>query len=300
MILLIAAFIGGSVWLVDKAANPPQASYLVLPEKYGQLSTRGAKVTDETWTNRDGTSARGWLLRGTEGRPAVILMHRYGADRSWVLNLAVKLNESTDFTVLMPDLRGHGENPHVKHANFGHAETEDTLAALDYLRSLKSETSAPLVGPNIGVYGIELGAYAGLMAAAKDQSVKALALDSVPKNSDGVLKSAIAMKYPFMSSVTSKIASVGAYGYFFREGYDRVPVCNTAQSLQNTKVLLLAGVDMPEFADSTSKLATCFSSQIAPERKLDLNPSGYNVINTSLEQSGPYDERVIDFFRRSL
>ncbi len=40
-----------------------------------------------------------------------MLLHRYGGDRSWLFNLGVKINETTNFTILWPDLRGHGENP---------------------------------------------------------------------------------------------------------------------------------------------------------------------------------------------
>ena len=88
VILFVLAVISGSVYMVYKTAQPPKAAYLVTPEKYGRLSARGAQVTDETWTNRDGTSARGWLLRGAENAPAVILLHRYSADRSHVLDSA--------------------------------------------------------------------------------------------------------------------------------------------------------------------------------------------------------------------
>jgi hypothetical protein len=31
-----------------------------------------------------------------------------------------------------------------------------------------------------------------------------------------------------------------------------------------------------------------------------LNPSGYGITNASLEQSGAYDQRVIEFFKSSL
>ncbi|HLM61490.1 MAG TPA: hypothetical protein VK308_11860, partial [Pyrinomonadaceae bacterium] len=98
VILLVLAVVIASVLLVHTASNPPQANYLVTPEKYGQFSTRGARVTDETWMNRDGSQSRGWLLKGVENAPAVILLHRYGADRSHVLDLAIKLNEATNFT----------------------------------------------------------------------------------------------------------------------------------------------------------------------------------------------------------
>ncbi len=122
IVLLLLAIVGASMGFIYKAAHPPSNKYLVTPEKYGRFSALGARVTEEVWQNADGTTARGWLLRGAENAPAVVLLHRYGADRSHNLNLGVKLNETTDFTILMPDQRGHAENPSVKYSSFGGCE----------------------------------------------------------------------------------------------------------------------------------------------------------------------------------
>ncbi|MGC2238393.1 MAG: hypothetical protein WA584_19720 [Pyrinomonadaceae bacterium] len=300
ILLLILAVVAASIWLVHKTADAPKANYLVTPEKYGQLSTRGARVTDENWTNRDGTQSRGWLLKGTENAPAVILLHRYGADRSHVLDLGVKLNEATNFTVLMPDERGHGTNPTVKTTSFGGCETDDILGSLEFLRGLKTEAQTPLIGQSIGVYGVEMGALVALSIAAKDEYVKALALDSVPQNSDEILASAVGSRFPFASSVTSKFAQIGTYAYFYNGCYRRDSLCDLAKNVSNRNVLLLAGSDAPQFQDSTAKLAKCFPATAKIETKTDLNPSGYKITNASLEQSEAYDRRVIEFFKMAL
>ena len=303
VVLLILAFVGASIWLVHKTSEPPKASYLMIPEKYGLLSTRAAKVTDEKWTNRDGTQARGWLLRGKEGAPAVILLHRYGADRSWVLNLGVKLNEATDFTILMPDLRGHGENPLIKRTSFSGTEAEDTFAAINYLRSLKSENNIALISKEIGLYGVELGALAAISVAAKDVSIKALVADSVPYNSNDLLESVIDKRFPFASFLTAKFAQGGTYFYYFNGyngEYHRDSMCDLAKMISNRKVLLLASTETEQLQTSTSEIAACFPNQATVQKKLDLMPSGYNINNASNEQAGTYDLRVIDFFRNSL
>ncbi|MBK7933511.1 MAG: hypothetical protein IPK01_08390 [Acidobacteria bacterium] len=64
--------------------------------------------------------------------------------------------------------------------------------------------------------------------------------------------------------------------------------------------MLLAGIDAQVFQESTGKLAKCFAGSNKIEQKLDLSPSGYSIINASLEQSESYDQRVIDFFRGAL
>lgn len=299
-ILLVLAVAAASVWLVYQTSQPPRAEYLVTPEKYGRFSARGARVSDENWTNRDGTQARGWLLKGAEGAPAVVLLHAYGADRSHVLDLGVKLNEATNFTVLMPDSRGHGENPSVKFASFGGGESQDALSAIDFLRSLKTDAQTNLVGQNVGFYGVEMGAFAALSAAAKNDTVKALALDSVPQNSDDLLASAIGKRFPFASSITSKIAGIGTHLFFYNGGYTRDSICDAAKSTANRKVLLLAGSDAPDLQSSTTKLNRCFPSDTNVEAKTDLSPSGFGMANASIEQTSLYDRRVIDFFKQNL
>jgi pimeloyl-ACP methyl ester carboxylesterase len=299
-VLIVIAVIAASVWFVHMIASPPKTAYLVTPDKYGRLSSRGAQVTDETWKNRDGTTSRGWLLRGKKDAPAVILLHRYGANRSHMLNMGVKLNETTDYTVLMPDLRGHGENPQVKTTTFGGCEVEDTLAAIGYLKSLKTEDNQTLVGENVGIYGVELGALVALSAAAKDKNVKTLVLDSVPVRSDAVLAMAVDRRFPFAGFITSKMAEGGSYLYFATGCYERQKVCEIAKSVTDRNILLLAGADAPALRDSTANLSSCFPSQSNVKSFTDLNPSGFDIINASIEQGESYEQKVIYFMQSTL
>jgi len=299
-VLLALGISVASVWLVHETAHPVAAAYLVTPQVYGMLSARGAQVTEETWTNKDGTAARGWLLRGAQDAPAVILLHKYGANRSYVLNLGVKLNEATNFTILMPDQRGHGQDPAVKYTSFGGCEADDTLAAIAFLRGLKTPEQFPLTGKEVGIYGLEMGSFAAIAAATSDDSVKALALDSVPQSADSMLASTVEKRYPFGSVVTAKFAQLGTRPYFFEGCFRRETSCDMAKALTGRKVLLLGGLDEPEFQESTSKLSKCFTSNSSVESKTDLSPSGFSIINASIELSESYDQRVIDFFRQSL
>ncbi len=300
ILLLVGAAVGSSVWLVFQTSQAPKNTYLITPEKYGQLSSRGAQITDEQWQNADGTNSRGWLLRGAPGSPAIIMLHSYGTDRSYLINLGVRINEATDFTILMPDLRGHGEAPPVRFSTLGGCETEDAVSAVTYLRGLKVDESTPLVGANIGVYGTEMGALVGVMSASKDSTISAIALDSVPESSDALLSMAIGKRFPFASSITSRFARFGAPLFFFNGCYRSESVCSVARGLENRNILLLAGGDNSELQESTNAAAKCFPNSSRVESKTDLYPSGTNLVNASLQQFEEYDNRVIEFFKQSL
>src|SRR5947209_346557 len=213
LLLFLIGTCGWMWWVVSAVAHPPQHPYLVTPDKY----FIPIKATDERWPNEDGTEARGWLLRGAERAPAVVLLHSYGADRSWLLNLGVKINETTNCTVLWPDLRGHGENPLVSTTSFGTREAADVRAAIAFLRTLKTPQGHALVGPRVGLYGIELGGYAALLYSAQtpsDARPQALVLDSIPAAPDALLHAAIQARTGLSNNLLQALAGFGARGYY--------------------------------------------------------------------------------------
>ena len=291
--------IGGSIWLAYWVAKPPARAYLVTPEKFSHLSDRGVKVTDEKWSNKDGSQARGWLLRGAPNASAVILLHRYGADRSWLLNLGVKLNEATNFTVLWPDQRGHGENPSVKWTTFGALEAGDVSSELDYLSSLKTAQGQPLVGDQVGIYGVELGGYAALVAAGSDSGVSSLALDSVPTSPDQLVGTVVKDRIGLDNRMLNLLAWGGMRLYFLKQ-YKNSTACNAASVLNDRHVLLLAGTGAGVLHDSTIALARCFPNPGSVDVNSDLMITGFNLPAATSEQSEAYDRRIIEFFDKSL
>ena len=77
-------------------------------------------------------------------------------------------------------------------------------------------------------------------------------------------------------------------------------MCGKANAVTGRKVLLLAGADEPELQESTTKVSRCFPNSTVIESKLDFNLSGYGIMKASLEQADAYDQKVIEFFKRSL
>jgi pimeloyl-ACP methyl ester carboxylesterase len=299
LLIVVAAVAIMLASIVYGVTRPPRQPYLVTPESFSQISGSALKVTDESWRNRDGSMSRGWLLRGAEGAPAVVLLHRYGGDRSWLFNLGIKLNETTNFTILWPDLRGHGLNPPVKATSFGSREGDDLLAAADFLHSLKGYGQELLVANAIGVYGVELGGYAALHAATLDGSIRALVLDSVPRSPDGLLNASVIGDVGVNNDLLLSLTRVATRAYFLGK-YENTSSCELAKTLKTQKILLLAGADNLSLHDATASLVTCFPNAVNLETKLDLPVTGFTLTSTTGEQGESYDRPVIDFFNRNL
>jgi pimeloyl-ACP methyl ester carboxylesterase len=299
VLLLLLAAAAISAWIVISITRPPRGQYLVTPQTFSQLSGPVLKATDETWSNRDGTRASGWLIRGAPGAPAVILYHRYGADRSWLLNLSVKLNEATNFTVLWPDLRGHGPNPTVKWTSLGPSEGEDAGAAIDYVRSLKTPSGEKQTAEAIGLYGVELGAYAALAAAANRSEVRALVLDSISGSPDEMVNATSAARSGMDNRLLRKLARLGMRAYFFGK-FQNSPSCGLAASLRGKRLLLLSGADAGYLRNSTMALERCLSPEVTLETKTDLPLSGLNLPSATGQAGEGYDRRVIEFFDTAL
>jgi pimeloyl-ACP methyl ester carboxylesterase len=298
-LVIVLAVVGALSFIVYCVTHPTKRPYVVTPDSFSRISGRAIKVTDETWANADGRNARGWLLKGAEGAPAVILLHRYGGDRSWLFNLGVKINETTNFTILWPDLRGHGENPLIKSTSLGVGEADDLLAAIKYLRGLKTDSQKTLVGERIGVYGVELGAYSALKAARNEPLVKVLVLDSVVTSPNDLLSTAVSGCVRLDNALIQYFSRVAMKTYMLGS-YDSTNACELAGAIRDQKVMLLSGSDAGTLREATAALQKCFPGGASVEVRTDLPLSGFGLPSVTGEQGEAYDRVVIEFFDRNL
>lgn len=299
LLVLLLALVLSLASILYGITRPPRRQYLVTPQSFSEISGSALKVTDETWRNSDGTTARGWLLRGTPGGPAVVFQHKYGADRSWLFNLGIKLNEATNFTILWPDLRAHGPTPLVSATTFGSREGEDLISAIDFLASQKADGGTPLVGSRVGVYGVELGAYAAIRAARKDQRIQVLVLDSVPGGPDQVVNAAVQEDVGVRYRPVFWLSRNAVRAYLMGR-YDNVSSCELISGLSTQRILLLAGANGSDLRNSTIALENCLSNKANVEVKTDLPLTGLTLPSATGEQGEAYDRPVIEFFTKTL
>jgi pimeloyl-ACP methyl ester carboxylesterase len=298
-LVIVLAVLAALSFVVYCVSHPTKRPYVVTPEAFSRISGRAIKVTDETWANADGRNARGWLLKGAEGAPAVVLLHRYSGDRSWLFNLGVKINETTNFTILWPDLRGHGENPLIKSTSLGVREGDDLLGAIGYLRGLKTEGQKTLVGESLGIYGVELGAYSALKAARNEPQIKVLVLDSVVTSPTDLLKTAVSSCVGLDNGLVQYSSRVAMKAYMLGS-YDDTSACELASGIKDQKVMLLSGADAGALRDATVSLQRCFPNAGNVDVRTDLPLSGFGLPSVTGEQGEAYDRVVIEFFARNL
>lgn len=299
LLVIGLAVVGFFSYVVYCVSRPAKRPYVVTPQGFTQISGRAIKVTDETWSNQDGRKSRGWLLKGAEGAPTVILLHRYGGDRSWLFNLGVKINETTNFTILWPDLRGHGETPPVKWSSLGAHEGDDVLAAIQFLRTLHSENEKKLVGEMFGVYGVELGAYSALKAASREVQIKVLVLDSVTSSPDALLNTAVSNCTGTENGFVQYLSRTAMKTYLLG-AFDSTSACDIARSLTAARVMLLSGADAGQLRTETVSLQSCFQVPGNVETRTDLPLSGFSLPSATGEQGEAYDRIVIEFFDTNL
>jgi pimeloyl-ACP methyl ester carboxylesterase len=128
----------------------------------------------------DGVNLRGWLLPGEAARPALVLCHDLGENKSSLISTAIALRKS-GFTVLLFDFRGHGESA-ASSSTLGLFEKHDVLGAIEFLRGLEQVEAT-----RVGLFGVGMGAHAAVLAAAERSEVRVLVLDGLYPDPDFAL-----------------------------------------------------------------------------------------------------------------
>lgn len=116
-----------------------------------------------------GQLVSGWMIHGTPGTGAILLLHGVRADRREMIGRA-RFLRGLGYSVLLIDLPAHGESAGV-HITYGLAEAQGVTAALTYL-------SHELPSEKIGVIGVSLGA-ASLVLSKPSLPLSAVVLESM-------------------------------------------------------------------------------------------------------------------------
>ncbi len=127
---------------------------------------------DLTLTTADGLELAAWYVPALKpGAPTILLCHGFLTDTKWSMLRMVPWLHQAGYNVMLFDFRGHGGSDR-KPATIGRDEALDVLAALDWLEEEG-------VADRVGGVGMSMGAAALVNAAAQDDRLDALVLDSL-------------------------------------------------------------------------------------------------------------------------
>lgn len=289
LLTVVGAF---EAWLVYRVTHPRRTNYEITPNQY-QLITGGSMAwSEEEWDNSDGTKASGWFLRGISGAPAIVLNHGYGKNRAELLNLGVKLCES-GYHVLLPDLRGHG-NSAVSYSSLGVYEKGDLIAAINYLKAKKNVQGQLMVdGSRVGVYGVSLGGYSALTAAAENPTIKVIVADSVYPKPGWLTQSVLREMFNYAPPVMNQLANLGLRSYFWGQ-YDEGSAEEALSKFKGQKLWLVTNqANTPAAADTNQTTLDLFQQAQFPREIL-------RVERPRAEAQDAYDDRIVGVFRKDL
>lgn len=286
-------------YVIYRLTRPPRTKLYGSPRDF-QVILQKPMWTDEKWKNSDGTQSIGWLLNQGRPGPAVILSHGYGSNRSELLSLSFEFWKA-GYHVLVYDLRGHGESP-VMWSGLGTYEKDDLLSAINYLKGMKVEGGQPLVDGRIGLFGVEIGGYASLLAASESQLVKAVAVDSTFPDAaryiNYKLKTYVGdtswANSLIDSSLTNRLIELAMQVYLLRRE-DAAPALDAVSSKTGKRFLFIVGNDSGALGLMTRQL---YAAAVDQKQLVQVDKSRLNRLYE--QASADYDAQVVAYFRDAM
>jgi uncharacterized protein len=166
--------------VVYLAVGTIAAETLTTPKRdfsdHENLATLNLAYQDVRFPSRSGDAQiAGWFIPREASKRAIVLVHGKDCSRTSEFygefpDFAAALNRG-DFSVLMIDLRGHGQSSDA-HFSFGLNERRDVEGAVDWLKAQGFQPGS------IGALGVSLGAASSIGATADDSDLGALVEDS--------------------------------------------------------------------------------------------------------------------------
>ncbi|MBP7866201.1 MAG: alpha/beta fold hydrolase [Acidobacteria bacterium] len=281
LLTVLALLTVTAVMILVSVLRPGNMEETVKPELY-YLPTKTVE-----WTGYKGETQSGWLIVKDKRAPLIFLCHGYGRDsnRSRLLNLARRLMDA-GYNLMMFNFRGHGGTTYTI-SSLGYREAEDLKRAIETAQREKWVDY-----PQMGVFGISMGAYASMIAARGNPAIKAMALDSVYGNVPAFLRGRVEAILGMKSSIVYGVVSLFFDVYFM--GTPSTPPIR-ANDLSDKAVLFLVGPPNQPLSAETKKLEAflnCKKYEAATPAPRDTLVYGDEIQR--------YDELIVNFFLTEL
>jgi alpha/beta superfamily hydrolase len=253
----------------------------------------------------DGLEIAAWYIPSDDNQRAIILVH--GRDNSRTNGFVdqfvpfANMLHQAGFSVLLIDLRGHGESADARFT-FGIKERQDVLGAVDWLEGRGYQSG------KIGVLGYSLGAASVVGAAAEEPDIGAIWIDSAFADVESVIegswKQESGLPQVFLQSTLWMIRLLFGYDITASRPVDEIgliaPRPIFLAHCSQDHMIPIAHMDQLSAAAQNTQtwvIQNCDQNTLdAPilEEKYNNHAIGYAI------QPEKYAEKVIQFFKESL
>lgn len=229
---------------------------------------------------------QGIFFPGQTSAPTIILAHGYRSSRDDLLTLAIALQENK-YNVFLFDFSGHGEMKGM--VTLGYRETRELLAAIEAVAQRPDVDNT-----RFGIYGMDMGGYAALAAAAGDGRVRAVAVDSAYGSPREML---------ILQVQRSGVAGVPLMETFCRWGFGLLtlsyrndpPVSQSVAGLAGVPKLFIQSREKPVLAEKTLEL---FQASTGVREQALVAKS--NFAGMTEEEKRAYEVQIVNFFLQNL
>jgi pimeloyl-ACP methyl ester carboxylesterase len=294
-ILLVLSVAGTDIYFAYRILHPPKEPVINTPQGYEQVLQR--PIWDEkSWPGAGGTTMSGWLIYQDHPSPTVILTHGYGSNREEMLSTSYRLWD-VGYNVVTYDVRGHG-NSSVATSSLGPAELDDLKATIVYAKNLRNDAGTSLSDGRVGLFGVDLGGFVSLSAAAEDPDIRAVVVDTVYPTQRDYLKYQAKTIVGDMGPPNSSVFEMGLFqsllsttvGLMAKRGTQPLPAATAINELGERPVLVIISQASP--LGQYTRLVTA----AAPSAKvLELGRTHSGAVLLKQDQQ-TYDDAVVAFF----
>jgi pimeloyl-ACP methyl ester carboxylesterase len=267
--------------LVYKISYPDMVQEAVSPSHYSLPSL------DISIPAQDGKELPAWWIPGLKGAPGIILTPGYGMNRADALSLAAVLHER-GFNLLAYDQRGNRATQRDASA-LGLNETEDMLHAIKFLQARPESDRTRL-----GIWGVDVGAYSALRAAAECKDVRAIVADGAYEFVADFLGYRISEDF----GLDNRLVHLSAFLIFrLVHVMDKFPSNEgfPFQAISDRTILFIKGENRKGLADLTAAMY----DKIQPQKEMISFKAARTHLMTG-EDLKSYDRQVANFFHLNL
>jgi hypothetical protein len=279
LVLATAAIAGVlTYWIVKPQRTSSEISMASFPGRPDEV--------DFTVAGAKPGARKGWFFPGLRGAPTIILCHGYQSSRGELLTLVSALQDH-QYNVFVFDFAAHGSNDGI--TTFGYHEAEEVRAAIDVIAQ-RNDVDAT----RFGLWGYNLGAYAALREAEKDNRVRALVLDSVYDDPNQMVK--IGVEKTGVGGFPLMVRSAQTtFEWLNRQYQDDPPLSAKLKQLKDVPILFIQAADDPELGGITRSMFLK-----APEPREQAIIAHGNFVNLPDDEKRTYENRVVVFFLTRL